>query len=148
MVNVLDCVFVVSEFEPSRAIMFSFGMNLFILPHRYGLHSCPTVPLRGWLQYWITQVDFPLKQINLIKNTHKSWQYVGIYQSLQPWNPVGWGCRIHRLHLCKRVRPPPERVSWIWHLTIWWWGSSFRDLRNMLFIASGRRCTLAWSGST
>ena len=23
--------------------------------------------------------------------------------------PVGWGCRIHRLHLCKGVRPPPNR---------------------------------------
>ena len=22
--------------------------------------------------------------------------------------PVGWGCRIHRLHLCRRVRPPNE----------------------------------------
>ena len=23
----------------------------------------------------------------------------------------GWGCRIHRLHLCRKVRPP-QRVSW------------------------------------
>ena len=38
--------------------------------------------------------------------------------------PVGWGCRIHRLHLCKEVRPYPQHVSWIWHLTIWWWDSS------------------------
>ena len=22
--------------------------------------------------------------------------------------PVGWGCRIHRLHLCRGVRPPNE----------------------------------------
>ena len=22
--------------------------------------------------------------------------------------PVGWGCRIHRLHLCRGVRPPPQ----------------------------------------
>ena len=22
-------------------------------------------------------------------------------------NPVGWGCKIHRLHLCRRVRPTP-----------------------------------------
>ena len=28
--------------------------------------------------------------------------------------PVGWGCRIHRLLLCRGVRPP-QRVSWIWH---------------------------------
>ena len=28
--------------------------------------------------------------------------------------PVGWGCRIHWLLLCRGVRPP-QRVSWIWH---------------------------------
>ena len=28
--------------------------------------------------------------------------------------PVDWGCRIHRLHLCRGVRPsPPQRMSWI-----------------------------------
>ena len=26
-------------------------------------------------------------------------------------HPVGWGCRIHRLHLCRGVRPLPW-VSW------------------------------------
>ena len=26
--------------------------------------------------------------------------------------PVGWGCRIHWLYLCRGVRPPPQRVSW------------------------------------
>ena len=30
--------------------------------------------------------------------------------------PVGWGCWIHRLLLCRGVRtPPPQRVSWLWH---------------------------------
>ena len=28
--------------------------------------------------------------------------------------PVGWGCRIHRLLLCRGVRPP-QWVSWLWH---------------------------------
>ena len=27
---------------------------------------------------------------------------------------VGWGCRIHRLHLC-RGEKLPQRVSWIWN---------------------------------
>ena len=40
-------------------------------------------------------------------------------------NPVGWGCRIHRLHLSREVRLP-QRVSWLWHWMIWWWGSSFK----------------------
>ena len=40
--------------------------------------------------------------------------------------PVGWGCRIHWLHLCRGVRPPARRhrVSQIWHKAIWWWGFS------------------------
>ena len=25
-----------------------------------------------------------------------------------PYCPVGWGCRIHRLHLCRGLRPPNE----------------------------------------
>ena len=29
--------------------------------------------------------------------------------------PVSWGCRIHWLLLCRGVRPPPQRVSCIWH---------------------------------
>ena len=33
--------------------------------------------------------------------------------------PVAWGCRIHRLCLCRGVRPP-QWVSWIWHSKIWW----------------------------
>ena len=28
--------------------------------------------------------------------------------------PVGWGCRIHRLLLCRGVRTS-QRLSWIWH---------------------------------
>ena len=36
---------------------------------------------------------------------------------------VSWGCRIYQLHLCRGVRFP-QRVSWIWHYTIWWSGSS------------------------
>ena len=28
--------------------------------------------------------------------------------------PVGWSCKIHRLLLCRGVRPT-QRVSWIWH---------------------------------
>ena len=64
--------------------------------------------------------------------------------------PVGWGCRIHRLLLCRGVRPPP-RVSWIWHYTIWWWGSSNAGALGNAeypFIAIAPRSTLARSGST
>ena len=33
--------------------------------------------------------------------------------------PVGWGCRIHQLHLCRGERLL-QRVSCLWHSTIWW----------------------------
>ena len=35
----------------------------------------------------------------------------------------GWDYRMHRLHLCRGIRLL-QRVSWIRHKTIWWWGSS------------------------
>ena len=34
--------------------------------------------------------------------------------------PVSWGCEIDRLHLCRGVTSPRQRVSCIWHKTIWW----------------------------
>ena len=67
--------------------------------------------------------------------------------------PVSWGCRIHWLHLCRGVRPPPpnecprydtkqsdgERVPAVLEL----WG-----MRSTPFIAIAPRSTLARSGST
>ena len=38
--------------------------------------------------------------------------------SPRPFCPVDWGCRIHRLLLCRGVRSLPQWVSWIWHWTI------------------------------
>ena len=29
--------------------------------------------------------------------------------------PLGLGCRIDRLQLCRGLRPPPQRVFWLWH---------------------------------
>ena len=37
--------------------------------------------------------------------------------------PLDWDCRIHWLHLCRGVRPP-QWVSWLWPLRVWWWGPS------------------------
>ena len=65
--------------------------------------------------------------------------------------PDGWGCRIHCLLLCRGLRPLHQQVSWIWHETIWWWGSgNFRALGNAEypFIAITPKSTLAQSGNT
>ena len=70
--------------------------------------------------------------------------------------PVGWGCRIHWLHLCRGVKKTKKknkktRVSWIWHKAIWWWGSSNAGALGNTeypFIAVAPRSTLARLGST
>ena len=52
-----------------------------------------------------------------------------------------WGCKIHQLHLCRRVRPhiPNQQLSW------WWDSSNARPLGNVEFpfIAITIRSTLA-----
>ena len=66
-------------------------------------------------------------------------------------NPVGWGYRIHQLHLWRRVRPLRQQMFLIWHKKIWWWGSSNAgSLRNteFTFIAIAHRFTLARNSNT
>ena len=29
--------------------------------------------------------------------------------------PVGWSCKIHRLHLCRGVKKPSQRMSWVYN---------------------------------
>ena len=47
-------------------------------------------------------------------------------------------------------RLDPQRVAWIWHSTIWWWGSSLGALGNVeySFIAITPRSTLTWSSTS
>ena len=54
-----------------------------------------------------------------------SFQYYSYVQG-----PVGWGCWIHRLHLCRGVKFS-QRVDWIWHYTIWWWGGEMRSTPSL-----------------
>ena len=35
-----------------------------------------------------------------------------VNSGLNTFNPVGWGCRMHRLHFSRNVRPS-KPVSWI-----------------------------------
>ena len=71
--------------------------------------------------------------------------------TLTVYCPVGWGCRIHRLHLCRGgTTPPPDWVSCMWQ-TIWWWSSSITGaLGNAKhpFIAIASRFSLVRNGST
>ena len=46
-------------------------------------------------------------EIMLLTNySPKNHWYKEDLESNIPHCPVGWGCRIHRLHLCRGVRPP------------------------------------------
>ena len=93
----------------------------------FGLHS-----LSEWIRSWsVWHFYFPQS-----KKNHLICLYC----------PVGWGCRIHLLHLSRGIRPH-QWVSLIWHYTIWWWVSSnVGALGNTEhhFIAIAPRSTLAW----
>ena len=74
----------------------------------------------------------------------------GVSLPLQNDGPVGWGCTIYWLRLCRGLRPPPTSVLGM-TLIIWWWGSSNAGaLGNAKypFIAIAPRSTRARSGST
>ena len=71
------------------------------------------------------------------------------YVPLRLFCPIGWGCTIHRLLLCRGVRLP-QRASKIWHQTVWWRGSSNAGAlgnTEYLFIAIAPRSSLDRSGS-
>ena len=57
-------------------------------------------------------------------NSFNNWYLTLVILFIKYFCPVGWDCRIHWLHLCRGIRPPHQRVSWIWHKTLWWWSSS------------------------
>ena len=57
--------------------------------------------------------------------------------NLSDINPVGSGCRIHRLYLCRRVRPPPPEYDTKLHLMMrhqfWWFGECVEPLHCHYF---------------
>ena len=107
-------------------------VKLFSLPSRFlrrrikkNLNKCP--------EYATKQCDDEapvmqaLRRMHSILHCHRpkvhsGWEWYYRYRVLSMGQtelrtyancPVGWGCKIHRLHLCRGVRPSPQRVSWI-----------------------------------
>ena len=81
--------------------------------------------------------------------TRRIW-FLFVFQICITCCQVGRGCRIHWLLLCRGARFP-QRVSWIWHKTIWCWVSSNAEVLGNAeypFIAITPWFTLAWTGST
>ena len=129
---------------------------------RYGWNSTRTV-LQEWLWHGRIHEDwYVFKQRNQIHM--KAYRehgvpplslslslslsiYLSIYLNS---GPVSCCCKIHQLHLCRRVRLP-KQVSWIWYEAIWWWGSINTGVMGNMectFIAIAPWSTLARSGST
>ena len=110
----------------------AFRMNFLPLHDRYSISLKLGTKNDGWA------IFISLTMVVIYKNYHLMHC------------PVGCGWRIHRLHLGTGVKPH-QRVSWIWHQTIWWWvfsNSGVLGDAEYPFIAITPRSTLAQSGST
>ena len=73
-----------------------------------------------------------------------------LWDSFPLFCPVSCDCRIRWLLLCRGVRPLPAMSVWIWHKSIWWWGSRNAEVLGKAeypSIATASRSTLAGSGS-
>ena len=84
----------------------------------------------------------------LLHGTKKSYCYGHMKYKFIPLK-VNWSCIIHWLCLCRGERLP-QWEFWIWHLTVWWLGSSNAGAlgnAEYLLIAIAPRFTLAQSGS-
>ena len=76
-------------------------------------------------------------------------KYFQVHKYIHPIPPcpVNWGCRLHQLHLCRGVRPPPSTSV----LDIWCWVSSNAGALGNAehhFITIAPRSSLARSGIT
>ena len=75
---------------PSESIVIDITRHLSFLAFFFLLHRL--------VEIWTSKLILLLLMIDIQTNYY--------------YCPVGWGCRIHRLLLCRRVRIP-QRVSWI-----------------------------------
>ena len=118
--------------------------------------------VRIWWSFWISNFwisnSFSWRVSGWYKYHLSAWPSFNFWQiSPQILLPtksclcrVGWGCRIHRLHLRRRLKLP-QRVSYIWHWTIWRrYSSNTGAMGNAeyLFIAIAPMFTLARNNST
>ena len=133
--NLLQAFAMVSLFKMINiVVIFAFSSSLKLHCILFVSHS--SVPLPSWLE-WSCRIH----RLPLCRRVRPPQQVSR--------GSVGWGCRIYRLHLYSGVRHP-QRVPWIWHKTIYWWGSSDAGaLVNVEhpFIAIAPRSILGRSGS-
>ena len=107
--------------------------------------SCwPNLPVETFCSPW---------KINIRKSSFYNWQWCKIRNN---FSHVAQSARaIKYTDYNSADGYPPSHthqwVSWIWHKTIWWWGSSYAGALGNVehpFIAIASRSTLARSGCT
>ncbi len=76
-------------------------------PHFLGPIYVPLFHDNQSILYFETENKFDFVIFTLSNHYIKN-----VYMRIKKQTPVGWGCRIHRLHLCRGVRSP-QLVSWI-----------------------------------
>ena len=82
--------------------------------------NCSSKKASNYFSILTTQVEFcPVGWRELYYTPTASLQRGKAPHQPVAYGPVSWGCRIHRLHLYRRVRPTLQSVS-----CIIWWGAS------------------------
>ena len=62
------------------------------------------------MYHFISIEDNKLTHMNMCKWTSSRINLLMCTYTLKCVFPVGWGCRIHQLNLCREVRPQPTSV--------------------------------------
>ena len=70
-----------------------------------------------WHLNWVIMLNWIARNRTLLASkrcTYATVNYLKLkcFDNKSEYCPVGWGCRIRRLHLCRGVRPPNERPGY------------------------------------
>ena len=76
---------------------------------KWNNHSLPLLPGPLWTRVVVPVRVASMGQLELFKH----FLYLKSFNCANKWSlgQVGWGCRIHKLHLCTGVKPPATTTS-------------------------------------
>ena len=97
-----------------ESILFTFGLSVLVAgalawTFQFDLHFHSNI-LANVTANWKTRGPTkPNNKIIYTMNHHGNWVISHYYSELCYCDcPISWSCRIHWLHLCRGVRPPPN----------------------------------------
>ena len=97
------------EFPAIKVIERDFDLGVFIYSRALLLQQTKLVFIIGPKKTFILSAIFYCVRIFFFFLNNTNFNLIGnISQNIDFTCPVSWGCRIHRLHLCRGVRPPNE----------------------------------------